>query len=144
MAQYNMSSGIEAVDALQKLWEASPTFNSQKFTETFRKIINELDDRRTNIVQLIYSTKVDDENKRKLTIEMNEIQMTFTELKRLSETIYELMRNTPGKLPKPIENAWSIFSHCIYGKDKKETLSFILGFRAGTVFSLKYGNVWRN
>jgi hypothetical protein len=43
-------------------------------------------------------------------------------------------------MPKPIENAWAIFGDLLWGASK---IPFIFGFRAGNVFALKYGNVWK-
>lgn len=143
MDKYSISSGLEALDALKKLWEASESFQSQKFTERYRKIIHELDDRRTSLMRLSVSPKIADDTKHRLISEVEEIQLTFTELNRLAESLYDQMKNYPGKMPKPIENAWVIFCRCLWGQAKKEMIPFMLGFRAGNVFALKYGDMWR-
>lgn len=142
MSKYSMSAGLEAIDALQKLWEASPSFNSPKFTTRFRKVINELDDRRTSLMRLSTSPQIDDQAKKRLISQVEEIQLTFTELNRLAQSVYDQMKEYPGKMPKPIENAGAIFCQCIWGKAKKELFPFIFGFRVGNVFALRYGNVW--
>ena len=141
MSEYSISAGLEAVDALQRLWEANEKFNSKDFIKKYRKLINELDDKRTNLMRLSFSSKIDDEAKQQLTNQVEEIQLTFTELKRLAETVYDLMKKYPEKMPKPIENAWAIFGDCLWGK---LMLPFIFGFRAGNVFALKYGNTWQS
>lgn len=66
MSKYSMSAGLEAIDAFQKLWEAGASFNSPKFTTRFRKVINELDDRRTSLIRLSASPQIDDETKKGL------------------------------------------------------------------------------
>jgi len=142
MSKYSMSAGLEAIDALQKLWEADAIFNSPRFTTRFRKVIHELDDRRTSLMRLSASPQTDDETKKRLISQVEEIQLTFAELNRLAQSVYDQMKKYPGTMPKPIENAWGIFCQCIWGKAKKELFPFISGFRAGNVFALKYGNVW--
>lgn len=142
MSEYSISAGLEAIDALQKLWEAGTSFNSPKFTTRFRKVINELDDRRTSLLRLSTSPQTDDETKKRLISQAEEIQLTFAELNKLAQSVYDQMKKYPGKMPKPIENAWAIFCQCLWGKAKKELFPFIFGFRAGNVFALKYGNVW--
>jgi hypothetical protein len=136
---YSITSGIDAVDALQKLLGTNANFASKKFIKKYNKVINELDDKRTKLYHLSLSPNIDEETKRQLINKVEEIQLTFAELKRLSETIYDLMNKYPGNMPKPIENAWAIFGDLLWGKSK---IPFIFGFRAGTIFSLKYGNIW--
>jgi hypothetical protein len=141
MAEYSMGAGLDAIDALEKLWKASDNFKSKDFTKKYRKAIHELDDKRTNLMKSISSPKTNEETKQQLMLEVEEIQLTFAELKRLSDTIYDLMNTYPEKMPKPVENAWAIFSNCIWGS---LMFPFFLGFRAGNIFALKYGNTWQS
>jgi hypothetical protein len=144
MDKYSIGAGLEAIDALQRLWKVSPSFSSRKFTKRFVQAIRQLDARRTSLVQLSFSPPVDAESKQRLISEIEEIQLTFSELNRLAESVHDLMKKYPGSMPKPIENAWAIFAHCLWGKANKEMLPFIFGFRAGNVFALKYGNEYGN
>jgi hypothetical protein len=136
---YSITSGIDAIDALQKLLDMKTNFTSKKFVKKYTKLIQELDGKRTRLWTLSLSPDIDAETKQRAISEAEEIQLTFAELKRLADTIYDLMKKYPGKMPKPIENAWAIFGDLLWGTFK---LPFIFGFRAGTIFALKYGNVW--
>jgi len=140
MAKYSMDSGLDAIDALEKLWKASDQFKSKDFTKKYRKAIHELDDKRTDLMKSISSSRMNEETKQQLMNQVEEIQLTFSELGRLADTIYDLMSIYPDKMSKPIENAWAIFGNCLWGR---LMLPFIAGFRAGNIFAIKYGNTWQ-
>lgn len=147
MDKYSVEAGLEASDALQKFIEAGLPY---EFIKGLSKMIDELDNNRTSMAQLSYSSQTNNETKQKLNNQVEEIQLTFTELKRVAESVYDLHKKYPRNMPKPIENAWSIYCQCLLlGKVKKDkevarrfVELFFLGFPAGTIFALKYGNVW--
>ena len=137
---YSLSAGLEAINALQKFMEAGLTHD--KFVRRLRKVIHELDDRRTLLTQAMHLSQADDNTKQRCMNEIEEIQNTFVELNIVAEAVYDLLKKYPGRMPKPTENAWSIFSTCLWGRAKKESPPFILGIGAGNAFALRYGNLW--
>jgi uncharacterized protein with von Willebrand factor type A (vWA) domain len=134
-----MSSGIDTVDALQKLMDTSASFASKRFVKQWEKIIDELDKKRGSLWVQSQSPNISDEKKLEYLQSVEEIQLTFAELKRMAEVVNEAFKKYSGHMPKPIESAWAIFGDCVWGT---LTNGFATGFKLGIVFALKYGNPW--
>jgi hypothetical protein len=137
-----MFSGLELVEALQKLGEANDRFKNRKFTEKYNKMTRELDDRKMELILLISSPGIRAETKRRYMEEVEDIQLTFQELKRVADCVYDQFNNYPSKMPNHIEAAWSIYGCSIWSK--KELLPFLFGLRAGYILGLKYRDIWQN
>lgn len=140
MAEYSISSGVNTIDALQKLMDTNANFASKKFVKQWSKLIDELDKKRGNLWLQSQSPSISYEKKLECQQSLEEIQLTFAELKRMAEVVNEAYKKYPGSMPKPIENAWAIFGDCLWGSLK---IPFIFGFRLGNIFALKYGNTWK-
>lgn len=143
MDKFSFTSGLKAIDALQKLWDASDSFKLGNFTNRFTEMTKQLDERGNALAVLVSSPKTDEKTKKKYASELEEIALTLTELKKLADCVYDQFKTYPGNMPKPIENAWAIYCRSIWGKAKKELFPFIYGFRAGNIYALKYGNAWK-
>ena len=141
MSEYSIGAGLEAVDALEKFSKAGFPL---KFIEKLSEKTIAIDNRTTSLMQQWSSSQVDEETKKTLMNEVQELQFTFKELNKVADAVYDLFEKYPSDMTKPIENAWAILIECLWGKAKKEMAPFVLGIRVGTVFTLKYGNPWEN